>query len=68
MIGLQETKLDGTSEIVADGYRFYFSADDSGIKGRKGQPRVNVFEKSGKDGIANECINERHLNFSISIK
>ena len=34
IIGLQETKTDGTSEIVASGYRVFFSSDCSGIKVR----------------------------------
>ena len=37
VIGLQETKRDRTSEIVASGYRVVFSGDCSGVKGRKGQ-------------------------------
>ena len=37
VIGLQETKRDGTSEIVASGYRVFFRGDCSGVKGRKGQ-------------------------------
>ena len=36
VVGLQETKRDGISEIVAAGYRVYFSGDYSGVKGRKG--------------------------------
>ena len=36
VIGLQETKQDGTSEIVASGYCVYLSGDCSGVKGRKG--------------------------------
>ena len=36
VIGLQETKRDGFSEIVAAGYRVYFSGDCSGVRGRKG--------------------------------
>ncbi|CAN0444562.1 unnamed protein product, partial [Ascophyllum nodosum] len=39
-IGLQETKRDGTSEIVASGYRVFLSGDYNGVKGRKGQHRV----------------------------
>ena len=35
VIGVQETKRDGISEIVAAGYRVYFSGDCSGVKGRK---------------------------------
>ena len=37
VIGLQETKRDGTSEIVASGYRVFFSDDCTMVKGRKGQ-------------------------------
>ena len=36
VIGLQETKSDGTSEISSSGCRFFFSGDCSGVKGRKG--------------------------------
>ena len=35
IIGLQETKRDEISEIVASGYRVYFSGDCSGVKGTK---------------------------------
>ena len=41
-IGLQETKRDRISEIVAAGYRVYFSDDCSGVKGRKGQHGVGL--------------------------
>ena len=41
-IGLQETKRDGISEIVAAGYRVYFSGDCSGLIGRKGQHGVGL--------------------------
>ena len=36
VIRLQKTKRDGTSEIVASGYRVFFSGDFDGVKGRKG--------------------------------
>ena len=36
VIGLQETKRDGTSETVTSGYRVYFSGDNSRVKYRKG--------------------------------
>ena len=36
-IGLQGTKWEGTSEIVAAGYRVYYSGDCSEVKGKKGQ-------------------------------
>ena len=36
VIGLQETKRDGISDIVTAGYRVYFSGDCSGVRGRKG--------------------------------
>ena len=45
VIGLQETKWDGTSEIVAAGYRVHFSSDCSGVKGRKGQHGVGLAVK-----------------------
>ena len=41
VIGLQETKRDGTSEISASGYRVFFSGDYcSMVKSRKGQHGV----------------------------
>ena len=74
VIGLQETKLGGISEIVSSGYRVYFSGDRSGVKGRKGQHGVGlaikkkIVKKVGKDGIAIECISTRLLKARISIK
>ena len=62
VIGLQETKRDETSEIVASGYRVFFSGDCSGIRGRKGQHGVGlavkegIVKKAGKDTIAIDCI------------
>ena len=35
VVGLQETKRDGTSEFVTSGYRVYFSRDCSGVKGER---------------------------------
>ena len=40
--GLQETKTDGTSEIVASGYGVFSFGDCSGVKGRKGQHGVGL--------------------------
>ena len=37
VIGLQETKRDGISKIVAAGYRVYFSRDCTGARGNEGQ-------------------------------
>ena len=45
VIGLQETKRDGISEIVAAVYRVYFSSDCSGVKGRQGQREVGLAVK-----------------------
>ena len=65
VIGLLETKRDGTSEIVASGYRVFFSGDCSGIKGRKGQHGVGmaikeeIVKRAGEEGITTECINQR---------
>ncbi|CAN0455295.1 unnamed protein product, partial [Ascophyllum nodosum] len=42
VIELQETKRDGTSEIVASGYRVSFSGNCSGVQGRKGQHEVGL--------------------------
>ena len=61
VIGLQEPKRDGASEIVASGCRLYFSGDCSGIKGRKGQHWVElavkgeIVKNAGKGGIAIKC-------------
>ena len=73
VIGLQGTKRDRISEIVAAGYRVYFGSDCSGVKGRKGQHGVGlevkeeIVEKAGKDGIAIECISACLLKARISI-
>ena len=73
VIGLQETKRDGTSEIVAYGYRVVFSGDYSGVKGRKWQHEVGLAIKEeivktvGGDGIAIECIGVRPIKARISI-
>ena len=45
VIGLQETKRDGISEIVEAGYRVYFSGDCSGVKGKNGQHGVELAVK-----------------------
>ena len=74
VIGLQEAKKDGTSEIVASGYRVFFSGDCSGVKGRKEQHGVGlaikeeIVKKVGEDGITIECISARLLKARISIK
>ena len=73
VIGLQETIRDGTSEIVASGYRVFFSGYCSGVKGRKGQHGVGlaikeeIVKKAGEDGIAVECISARLLKARILI-
>ena len=74
VIGLQETKRDGTSEISASGYRVFCSGDCSMIKGRKGQHGVGlaikdeIVKKTGEDGITIECISARLLKARILIK
>ena len=74
VIGLQETKRDGTSETSPSGYRVFFSGDCSMVKGRKGQHGVGlaikkgIVEKAGEDGIAIECISARLLKDRISMK
>ena len=74
VIGLQETKGDRTSEIVASGYCVFFSGDCSGVKGRKGQHGVGleikeeIVKKAGEDGITIECMSARLLKARISIK
>ena len=71
LIGLQETKRDGTSEIMASGYHVYFSRDCSGVKGRKEQHEVRlaikdkIVKKDSKNGIAIECISARLLKARI---
>ena len=56
VIGLQETKRDGTSEISAAGYRVFFSGDCTMVKGRKGQHgmglaiKEDIVKKAGEDG------------------
>ena len=72
--GLQETKRDGTSDIVASGYRVLCNGDCSRVKGRKGQHGVGpaikeeIVQKAGKDSIAVECISARFLKARIQIK
>ena len=64
VIGLQETKRDGTSEISTSGYRVFFSCDCNMVNGRKGQHGVGlaikekVVKKAGEDGITIKCIRE----------
>ena len=72
-IGLQEeTKRDGTSEIVASGYRIFFNGDFSRVKNRKGQHRVGlaikeaIVGKAGDDSMAIERISARLLKARIS--
>ena len=74
VIGLQETKRDGTSKILASGYRVFFSGGCSMVKGRKGHHEVglaieyNIVKKTGEDGITTKCISARLLKARISIK
>ena len=71
VIGLQETKRDGISEIVAAGYRVYFSGDCTAVRGKEGQDgvelamKMEIVEKAGNDGITIECINARLLKARI---
>ena len=73
VVGLQETKRDGTSENIAFGYRVFFSGDCSGVKGKKGQYMVglaikeNMGKKAGEDEITIEGISARLLKAQISI-
>ena len=68
------TKRDGISEIVASGYRVFFSGDCSGVKSRKGQHGVGlaikeeIVKKTGEDGITIEYISARLPKARISIK
>ena len=74
VIGLQETKQDGTHKIVVPGYCVYFSGDCSRAKERKGQHKIglaikeDIVKSTGKDGIAIEFISSRLLEARISIK
>ena len=67
VIGLQETKRDGTSKISASGYRVLFSGDRTMVQGRKGEHGVGlaikeeIVKKAGEDGIAIECISTTRL-------
>ena len=67
VIGLQETKRDGTSAISESGYRVFFSGDCSMVKNRKEQHGVglaikkDIVKKAGEDGITIECISARLL-------
>ena len=67
VIGLQETKRDGISELVAYGYRVFSSGDCSGTRGRKGQHggglaiKEEIVQTAGEDGIAIVCISARFL-------
>ena len=74
VIGLQETKRDGASEISASGYRVYFSGDCSMVKGRKEKHGVGlaikkeIVKKACEDDVTIECISARLLKARISIK
>ena len=74
VIGLQETKRDGTFEISTSGFRIFSSGDCSGVKGRKGQHGVglaikeNIVKKAGEDDITIECTSARLLKARIWIK
>ena len=74
VIGLQESKRDGTSRIEASGYRVYFSGGYSGVKYRKGQHGVGlakkeeIVKKAGKNGIAIERISARIMETRVSIQ
>ena len=69
-----ETKRDGTYEIVASEWRIYFSGGWSGVKGRKRQHEVGlaikeeVVKTDGKKDTAIECISARLLKPRIWIK
>ena len=60
-IGLQETKWNGTFEIVTSGYRVYFGCNCSGARDSKCQHGVRLAIKkehvknAGKYGVAIEC-------------
>ena len=54
VVGLQETKRDGITEIVVAGYRVYFSSGDcTGVGGKKGQHGVGlaIKEEIGKKSL-----------------
>ena len=74
VIGLQETKRDRPFEMLASGYRVFFSGDCSMVKGRKGQHGVglaleeDIVKKAGEDGVTIECISARLLKACILIE
>ena len=74
VIGLQETKRDGTFKILASGHRVFFCGGCSMVKGRKGQHEVglaieeNIVKNTGEDGITTKCISARLLKARISVK
>ena len=73
VIGLWETKRDGTFEFSASGYRVFFSGDYRMVKGRKGHHVVElaikkeIVKKTDKDGITMECISARLLKTRIRL-
>ena len=74
VIGLQDTKRDGTPEISASWYRVFFSGNCCTVTGRKGQHGVRlvikeeIVKKAGEDGITTECISDRLLKARISVE
>ena len=64
VIGLQET----TSEIVASGYRVFFSGDYSWVNDRKGQHGVGlaikeeIVKKASEDGTASQSSTSAHVS------
>ena len=74
VIGLQETKRGGTSEISVSGYGVFFSGDCSMVKVRKKQHgaglalKEEIDRKADENGIAIEYISARFLKIRISIK
>ena len=73
VIGLQETKRDGTSKIVTSGYTAFFCCCDcSMIKEEQHgvglEIKEEIVSKAGEDGITTECISARLLEAQISIK
>ena len=67
LLDCRRLKEKGTFEIVASGYRVYFSGDCSGVKGRKGQHGVElkkteeIATKAAKNGIEIERVSARLL-------
>ena len=66
VIGLQETKRDGTSEIPASRYGVFFSGDCTIVKGRKGQHGVRLAIKEDFVKQAGEAASQSSASAHVS--